>query len=251
METNTKVAIVTGGGSGLGKETALKLAENGASITIVDVSEKSGKETVELIKAKGGESIFVKADVSKAEEVKTYVEKTVAEFGRIDMFFNNAGISGPGLKLADHTIEQFDQIIDINLKGAIYGMKYVIPEMLKTGGGSIVNTASTAGVVGVSNVSPYAATKHGIVGLTKTAAIEYGKENIQVNAIAPGTTETPMVKEFGEQNPETMKATVDSIPAGRLGKPEEVANLVSFLLGGQAPYITGVVVPIDGGVTAQ
>jgi len=145
----------------------------------------------------------------------------------------------------------FDQIIDINLRSVFYGLKYVITEMLKTGGGSIVNTASTAGIVGVQAVAPYAATKHGVVGLTRTAAIEYGKENIRVNAIAPSTIETPMVVQFGKDYPEVFKATLDSIPCGRLGKPEEIANLVSFLLGDEAPYINGAVYPIDGAVTAQ
>ncbi|MGE6574994.1 SDR family NAD(P)-dependent oxidoreductase [Paenibacillus xylanexedens] len=246
-----KVAIITGAGSGLGQAAALKLAEKGASIVVVDLVEETGLETVKQIEKLGSKAIFVKADVSKAPEVENYVKKTVEEFGRIDMFFNNAGIAGPGIKLIEHTIEQFDQIIDINLRSVFYGLKYVITEMLKTGGGSIVNTASTAGIVGVPAVAPYAATKHGVVGLTRTAAIEYGKDNIRVNAIAPGTIETPMVVQFGKDNPEVFKATVDSIPSGRLGRPEEIANLVSFLLGDEAPYINGAVYPIDGAVTAQ
>lgn len=251
MNQQSKVAIITGAGSGLGQAAALKLSANGVHIAVVDISETAGKETVSLIEAKGGKAIFIAADVSQAPQVENFVQQTVKVFGKIDMFFNNAGISGPGLKLADHTIEQFDQIVNINLRGAFYGIKYVIPEMLKTGGGSIVNTASTAGVVGVQSVGPYAATKHGIIGLTRTAAIEYGKDNIRVNAIAPGTIETPMVAEFGRQNPETMKATVDSIPSGRLGRPEEIANLVAFLLGDEAPYINGAVYSIDGAVTSQ
>lgn len=251
MATDQKVAIITGAGSGLGQAAALKLAKNGAVISVVDVSEKAGLETVKLIEEQGGKAIFIQADVSKAADVENYVKKTVAEFGKIDMFFNNAGISGPGLKLHEHTIEQFDQIIDINLRGVFYGLKYVITEMLKTGGGAIVNTSSTAGVVGVQSVGPYAATKHGVVGMTRTAAIEYGRDNIRVNAIAPGTIETPMVVQFGKENPEVFKATIDSIPSGRLGRPEEIANLVAFLLGDEAPYINGAVYPIDGAVTAQ
>lgn len=249
MSHTGKVAIITGAGSGLGQAAALKLAEKGASIVVVDLVEATGQETVKQIEALGGKAIFVQADVSKAVDVENYVKKTVEEFGRIDMFFNNAGISG--VKLIEHTIEQFDQIIDINLRSVFYGLKYVITEMLKTGGGAILNTASTAGIVGVQAVAPYAATKHGVVGLTRTAAIEYGKDNIRVNAIAPGTIETPMVVQFGKDNPEVFKATVDSIPSGRLGKPEEIANLVAFLLGDEAPYINGAVYPIDGAVTAQ
>lgn len=251
MSHTGKVAIITGAGSGLGRAAALKLAEKGALVSVVDLVEPAGQETVQQIGAAGGKAIFVKADVSKATEVENYVKTTVEAFGRVDMFFNNAGISGPGLKLADHSIEQFDQIIDINLRSVLYGLKYVITEMLKTGGGSIVNTASTAGVVGVQSVAPYAATKHGVIGATRTAAIEYGKDNIRVNAIAPGTIETPMVVQFGKDNPEVFQATLDSIPSGRLGKPEEIANLVAFLLGDEAPYINGSVYSIDGGVTAQ
>lgn len=245
-----KVAIITGGGSGLGQAVALKLAESGSSITIVDISEKAGQETVRLVEEKGAKAIFVQADVSKAEDVKRYVDKTVEAFGSIDMFYNNAGISGPGLKFVDNTIEQINQVVGINLLGALYGIKYVTEVMLKNGGGSIVNTSSTAGVVGQATVGTYSATKHGIAGITKTIAAEYASQGIRSNAIAPGTIETPMVKEYREKSPENVKAVIEAIPQKRLGEPEEVAELVVFLLSDKANYINGTVVSIDGGFTS-
>lgn len=245
-----KVAIITGGGSGLGRAVALQLAEEGAFISVVDISDKAGQETVELVEEKGSNAIFVKADVSNVEDVKNYVDKTVEAFGSIDMFYNNAGISGPGVDFANNTIEDIDQIVGINLLGGLYGLKYVLEIMLKNGGGSIVNTSSTAGVVGQATVTIYSATKHGITGATKSLAAEYADKGIRVNAIAPGTTETPMVKEYRELNPENVEAVVASVPQKRLGKPKEIAALVSFLLGDEANYINGVTVPIDGGFTS-
>ncbi|KAB7668388.1 SDR family NAD(P)-dependent oxidoreductase [Bacillus sp. B1-b2] len=248
---SSKVAIITGGGNGLGRAVAIKLAKAGVNSTIVDVSEQAGKETVRLVEELGAKAIFVKADVSKAEQVKNYVDQTVEAFGTIDMFYNNAGISGPGKRFAENTIEEIDQVLSINLSGALYGLKYVLEVMLKNGGGSIVNTSSTAGLVGQETVGSYSATKHGIVGITKTIAAEYAREGIQINAIAPGTTETPMVKEYREKNPENFKLVEAGIPQRRLGQSEEVAELVVFLLNGEAKYINGAVVPIDGGFTAQ
>lgn len=245
-----KVAIVTGGGSGLGQAVALKLADSGVSITVVDISEKAGIETVRLIEEKGARAIFVQADVSKAEDVKNYVDKTVEEFGTIDMFYNNAGVSGPGVKFVNNTIEQIQQVVGINLLGALYGIKFVTEVMLENGGGSIVNTSSTAGIVGQATVGTYSATKHGIVGITKTIAAEYAEQGIRCNAIAPGTIETPMVKEYREKNPGNVQAVVEAIPQKRLGNPEEVAELVTFLLGDTANYNNGTVVSIDGGFTS-
>ncbi len=246
----TKTAIITGGGGGLGRAAALKLAESGINISIIDVSEEQGNETVRLVEEKGAKAIFIKADVTKAEEVKKYVEKTVETFGSVDMFFNNAGISGPGKKFLDNSIEQIDLVVDINLRGALYGLYYVLPEMIKNGGGSIVNTSSTAGLVGQDGVVSYSATKHGIVGITKSIAAEYANQGIQINAVAPGSTETPMVKQYREANPELFKTVSAGIPQRRLGQPEEVAELVAFLLMSEAKYINGAVVPIDGGFTA-
>ncbi|HZG71178.1 MAG TPA: glucose 1-dehydrogenase [Chondromyces sp.] len=245
----SKVAIVTGGGSGLGQAAAIRLAEEGVNIVVVDVNEKGGNETVEVVKKLGVDSIFIKADVSKPEEVKNYVDQTVEHFGTIDYFFNNAGISGSGAYFLDSSIEEINQIVGINLMGALYGVRYVAEVMLKNGGGSIVNTASSAGVIGQDSVVTYSATKHGIVGLTKSMVAEYAKDGLRVNAIAPGPTETPMVKAFYEANPEMKENATRGIPQKRLGTPEEVAELVTFLLTSNAQYINGEVIRIDGGFT--
>lgn len=242
-----QTAIITGAGSGFGREVALKLAEKGANISVVDVSSENGEETVRLCKELGTDAVFIKADVSRVEDVKQYVAKTIDHFGKIDLFFNNAGISGSGVKTLDCSEEEFDAIINVNLKGAFYGLKYVVQEMLKTGGGSIVNTASLGGVVGMPTLGPYSATKHAIIGLTKTIAGEYGRENIRINAIAPGTNETPMVKAFPA---EAIKAMAEAVPMGRLGQPHEVGNVVAFLLSDEASYIHGAVISIDGGSAA-
>jgi NAD(P)-dependent dehydrogenase (short-subunit alcohol dehydrogenase family) len=242
-----KTAIITGGGSGFGRETAIKLAQRGANISVVDVSKEQGEETVKLCKQFGTDAIFIEADVSKVEDVKRYVSQTVEHFGKIDLFFNNAGISGSGVRTLDCSEEEFDAIVNVNLKGAFYGLKYVVNEMLKTGGGSIVNTASLGGIVGMPTLGPYSATKHGIVGLTKTIAGEYGRDHIRINAIAPGTNETPMVKAFP---PEAIKAMGEAVPMGRLGQPHEVGNVVAFLLSDEASYIHGAVISIDGGSAA-
>lgn len=242
-----KTAIITGGGSGFGQETAVKLAEAGANLVIVDISVENGQETMDLLKEVGADAIFVRADVSDVKDVKNYVDEAIKEFGQIDMFFNNAGISGSGVRTLEASDDEFDAIINVNLKGAYYGLKYVGNEMLKTGGGSIVNTASLGGVVGMPTLGIYSATKHAIVGLTRTIAGEYGRDNIRINAIAPGTNETPMVKAFPE---EAIKEMADAVPMGRLGQPEEVADVVAFLLSDQASYIHGAVISIDGGSSA-
>lgn len=249
-KVTSKVAIITGAGSGLGQATAVRLAKEGVNIVVVDVNEKGGNETVELVQASGVESIFVKADVAKPEEVKNYVDQAVDKFGTIDYFFNNAGISGSGKFYLDTSIEEIEQIVGINLLGALYGIRYVAEVMLKNGGGSIVNTASSAGVIGQDSVVTYSATKHGIVGMTKSLVAEYAKDGLRVNAIAPGPTETPMVKKFFEDNPEMKENAVAGIPQKRLGTAEEVAELVTFLLVSPAQYINGEVIRIDGGFTS-
>jgi len=245
-----KVAIITGGGSGLGQASAIRLAEEGVNIAVVDVNEKGGHETVELAKKAGVDAIFIKADVSKEEEVKNYVDRTVEHFGGIDYFFNNAGISGSGAYFLDTKVEEIEKIVGINLLGALYGIRYVAEVMLQNGGGSIVNTASSAGVIGQDTVVTYSATKHGIVGLTKSLVAEYAKDGLRVNAIAPGPTETPMVKSYFEANPAMKESAEAGIPQKRLGTPEEVAELVTFLLTSKAEYINGEVIRIDGGFTS-
>ncbi|MFJ7830660.1 SDR family NAD(P)-dependent oxidoreductase [Peribacillus sp. NPDC097284] len=249
MTTKNKVAIITGAGSGLGQATAVRMAEEGVNIVVVDVNEKGGNETVEMVKKLGVESFFIKTDVSKAEEVKNYVDQTVEKYGKIDYFFNNAGISGSGKYFLDTDVEEIEKIVQINLMGALYGVRYVAEVMLKNGSGSIVNTASSAGVIGQDSVVTYSATKHAIAGLTKSMVAEYAKEGLRVNAIAPGPTETPMVKAFYEANPAMKENATKGIPQKRLGTPEEVAELVTFLLTSKAEYINGEVIRIDGGFT--
>lgn len=244
-----KTAIITGGGSGLGQSTAVRLAEEGVNIAIVDINEKGGNKTVEMVKKLGPDAIFIKADVSKPEEVKNYVDQTMEHFGAIDYFFNNAGISGSGKFFLDTDISEIESIVGINLLGALYGMRYVAEAMLKNGGGSIVNTASSAGVIGQDSVVTYSATKHGIVGMTKSMVAEYAKDGLRVNSIAPGPTETPMVEAFYRDNPEMKANATSGIPQKRLGTPEEVAELVTFLLTSKANYINGEVIRIDGGFT--
>ena len=242
-----KTAIITGGGSGFGREVALKLAKKGVNISVVDRSKENGEETVRLCKELGCDAIFIQADVGKVEDAKRYVAQTVDHFGKIDLFFNNAGISGSGVRTIECSLEEFDAIVDVNFKGAFYGLKFVVNEMLKTGGGVIVNTASLGGLVGIPTLGVYSATKHAIIGLTKTIAGEYGRENIRINAIAPGTNETPMVKAYPK---EAIDAMAEAVPMGRLGQPHEVADVVSFLLSDESSYIHGAVISIDGGAVA-
>jgi NAD(P)-dependent dehydrogenase (short-subunit alcohol dehydrogenase family) len=242
-----KTAIITGGGSGFGREVALQLTKKGTNVSVVDISKENGEETARLCRELGGEAIFVQADVGKVEDVKKYVEHTVNTFGKIDLFFNNAGISGSGVRTIECSIEEFNSIVDVNLKGVFYGLKFVISEMLKTGGGVVVNTASLGGLVGMPTLGVYSATKHAVIGLTKTIAGEYGRENIRINAIAPGTNETPMVKAYPKEAIEMM---AEAVPMGRLGQPHEVANVVTFLLSEESSYIHGAVISIDGGAAA-
>lgn len=244
-----KVAIITGAGSGLGQATALRLARDGVNIVVVDVNEAGGQETVEQVKQLGADAFFVKADVSKVEDVQNYVKATVEKHGTIDYFFNNAGISGSGKYFLETTPEEIEQIVGINMLGALYGLRFVAEVMVKNGGGSIVNTASSAGVIGQDTVVTYSATKHGIVGMTKSLVAEYAKDGLRVNAIAPGPTETPMVKAYFEANPQMKENAERGIPQRRLGTSEEVAELVAFLLTSKAQYVNGEVISIDGGFT--
>ncbi|GAK13942.1 SDR family NAD(P)-dependent oxidoreductase [Geomicrobium sp. JCM 19039] len=242
-----KVAVVTGASSGMGRTVAAKLAAQGASIVAVDIVEDGGKETVEEIINNNGTATFIRADVTSADDVKNYVDKTIEMYGKIDLFFNNAGIVGDTANLAEQPIEQIQKTIEINLLGAMYGMKYVLAEMVKAGGGKIVSTASGAGLDGTKGMSSYSASKHGVIGFTKSAALEYAADNININAVAPGSVDTPMIRNI---DPETQDEIAASIPMGRLGKMEDIANSVLFLFCDGADYITGVTIPVDGGISA-
>lgn len=249
-----KVVIVTGAGSGLGQATTLQLAEEGAKLVLVDLNEAGLKETEEKVLAVSSQAelLLIATNVADENAVKGFVDATVEKFGKIDGFFNNAGIEGKQNLTEDFGIDEFQKVVSINLNGVFYGMKYVLKVMKEQGSGSIVNTASVGGIRGVGNQSGYAASKHGVVGLTRNSAIEYGQFGVSIKAIAPGAIMTPMVegslRQIGGDNWEEVgKEFVKPNPMRRFGKPEEVGYLVAFLLSSQADFINGVVVPIDGG----
>jgi NAD(P)-dependent dehydrogenase (short-subunit alcohol dehydrogenase family) len=248
---NGKIALVTGGGSGIGRATALVFAREGAKIVIADVVVSGGEETVRLIKAAGGEAVFVKADVSKAADVEALIKQTVDTYGRLDCAFNNAGIEGDMASTVDCTEENWDRTVAIDLKGVWLCLKYEIPQMLKQGGGAIVNTASVAGLVGFSGLPAYVAAKHGVNGLTKTAALEYAKAGIRVNAVCPGVIKTPMVDRLFSSQPHAGEAIAALEPVGRLGKPEEIGEAVVWLCSDAASFVTGLPMAVDGGLVAQ
>ena len=248
---DNKVAIVTGSGSGIGKASAILFAKEGAKVTVSCRTIETGEEVVRTIKKGGGEAIFVRTDVSKVEDVKRMIRVTVDTYGRLDVIFNNAGIQGDIVYTADLTEEGWDKIIDINLKGVWLGMKYAIPEMLKTGGGSIINTASICAMEAVRGDPCYSASKGGIIALSRVTAIEYVTKNIRVNCINPGPILTVLQEEIQRLDPKSFNQMVAEIPMGRLGKPEEVAQLALFLASDESSYITGSAFLIDGGVTAS
>ena len=248
---DSKIALVTGGGSGIGRATALVFAREGAKVVVTDVVVEGGEETVRLIKAAGGEALFVKADMAKAAEVEVMVNKAVATYGRLDCAHNNAGIEGAMGTTTDYTEQDWDRVIRINLTGVWLCMKYEISQMLKQGGGAIVNTASGAGLVGVPRMPAYVASKHGVVGLTKTAALEYAKSGIRVNAVCPGVIQTPMVERVTGRRPGMVERMVAAEPIGRMGRPGEIAEAVVWLCSDAASFVTGLPMAVDGGAVAQ
>jgi len=245
-----KVALITGGASGIGRATAHIFAREGAKTVLADMDTTQGEETTHEICKTGGEAIFVKTDVSKSAAVEALVQKTIDTFGQLDCAFNNAGIFGRSALLADFTEDDWDQLIDINLKGVWLCMKYEIPHMLERGG-SIVNASSVSGLVGSKSSPLYAASKHGVTGLTRTAALQYADKNIRVNCTCPGAIHTPMLEHIFSHNPANREKYTAAAPLGRLAKPEEVAEAVAWLCSDASGYITGVALPVDGGWVAQ
>lgn len=244
-----KVALVTGASSGIGRATAIAFAKKGAKIIIVDWIENN--ETLNLVKELGSEAIFIKCDVSKIIDVKEMVEKAIAQFGQIDYAFNNAGIEGTQANTWECTEENWDKTIAVNLKGIWLCMKHEIPQMIKQGKGVIVNCASVAGLVGSPGLPAYVSSKHGVVGLTKTAALECAKLGIRVNAVCPGVIQTPMIDRLTGKEEETIEQFTGLEPVGRFGLPEEIANAVIWMCSDEASFVTGHAMAVDGGFVAQ
>jgi NAD(P)-dependent dehydrogenase (short-subunit alcohol dehydrogenase family) len=244
-----KVAFVTGAGSGIGRATALAFSREGASVTVADVSEQGSQETARLIEEKGGQALAVKCDVTRTEDVKAALEKTIEAYGRLDCAFNNAGVEQRNAAIAEFEEEEWDRILDVNLRGVFLCMKHEIPLLLKQGGGAIVNTSSGAGVIGIKGGAAYAASKHGVIGLTKSAALDYAAQNIRVNVVAPGYIATPMMDRFTGGTAEGWGKVVSEEPIGRAGKPEEIADAVIWLCSDAASFVVGHALVVDGGQT--
>jgi NAD(P)-dependent dehydrogenase (short-subunit alcohol dehydrogenase family) len=244
-----KTAIITGAGSGIGRAISLLYSKEGANIIVSDIDEAGGKETVDQIKKNGGKAVFVKANTSKAEDNEAAVNAAVKEFGGLHIAVNNAGIGGPFSMTGEYPIAGWDKVISINLSGVFYGLRYQIPAILKSGGGSIINIASILGKVGTKGSPAYVASKHGVIGLTEAAALEYADKKIRINSIGPGYIHTPLLEK--NLDAVAMKALEGMHPMGRLGRSEEVAELALWLATEKASFVTGAYYNVDGGYLAQ
>lgn len=245
-----KVVLITGGTSGIGRATALAFVREGAKVAISGRRTAEGEQTVALLKSYNGEAFFMQTDVTNAIQVEAFVNRAIDVYGRLDCCFNNAGIESKSAPLVEQSEEDFDQVIAINLKGVFLAMKYEIPVLTRQGGGSIVNMSSVGGLVGFANSAPYNASKHGVMGLTKVAALENAKAGVRVNAVSPGSILTPMVERLTDKSQEVNEQIAAMHPIGRQGTPEEVAEAVVWLCSDKASFVTGQSLTIDGGLTA-
>ena len=246
-----KITLVTGGGSGIGRATALAFSREGAKVLVADVIVEAAQETLKMINQVGGEGVVAKVDVSQSKEVEAMVDQLISTYGRIHCAFNNAGIGGGWGFTAKCSEEEWDRVMSINLKGVWLCMKYEIPQMLQQGGGSIVNTASVAGLVGMLGTPAYVASKHGVIGITRAAAVEYATSGIRINAVCPGIIRTPMIGRRLEKKPESEATYVSMEPMGRLGTAEEIAEAVVWLCSDAASFVTGHAMAVDGGLVAR
>ncbi len=243
-----KVAFVTGAANGIGRATALAFAREGANVVVADVSEQGNQETAHMIEELGKRAIAIKCNVTQAEDVKAALSKTIETFGRLDFAFNNAGVEQKNTATAQIEESEWDRIVNINLRGVFLCMKYEIPLLLKQGG-AIVNTSSGAGVIGIKGGAAYTAAKHGLIGLTKSAALDYASQNIRINAVCPGYIDTSMMDRFTGGTPEGREQVISEEPIGRMGQPEEIANAVVWLCSDASSFVVGHALVVDGGQT--
>lgn len=252
MQFKDKIVLITGSASGIGRATALAFAKEGATVIVSDINEKGGQKTVAALQEGGSKAVFIKADVTDFAQVENLIAQIVAQFGRLDIAINNAGISGSMARTADVSLDNWHQVMNVNTNSVFYCLKVEIQQMLQQGAGIIINVASIAGLKGLPNSLPYTASKHAVVGMTKTAAMEYARKNIRVNAICPVFTVTPM---FNPEMMDTVRPGLadklkNNIPMNRFAKVEEMANTILWLSSDKASFVTGVAMPVDGGLTA-
>lgn len=246
-----KVALITGGGVGIGRATALAFAREGAKVVIGNRNVASGEEVIKTIQDAGGEATFLRTDVENEDDIKALVDHAVSTFGRLDVAFNNAGIEGLVAPILDQTDDNYFSVMNINVRGVWLSMKYQIPEMLKTGGGAIVNNSSVAGLIGFPGIGIYCASKHAVMGLTKGAALEYSAQGVRINAVNPAVIDTAMVDRLADSMATEKEDLSVYHPIGRIGQPDEVANAVLWLCSEKASFVTGIGLPVDGAFTAQ